>query len=42
MSCFAATGLPDGTWNTAITQLLASGDVERQGEKRGTRYFLKP
>ncbi len=36
----AATGLPDGTWNTAIAQLLATGDVERQGEKRGTRYFL--
>lgn len=36
----SAIGIPDGTWNTAITQLLASGDVERQGEKRGTRYFL--
>lgn len=38
----SATGIPDGTWNTAIAQLLATGDVERQGEKRGTRYFLKP
>jgi hypothetical protein len=37
----SATGIPDGTWNTAIAQLLATGDVERQGEKRGTRYFLK-
>jgi hypothetical protein len=37
----SATGIPDGTWNTAIAQLLATGDAERQGEKRGTRYFLK-
>jgi len=36
----SATSIPDGTWNAAIAQLLASGDVERQGEKRGTRYFL--
>lgn len=36
----SATGIPDGTWNTAIAKLLATGDVERQGEKRGTRYFL--
>ncbi|GLH65983.1 hypothetical protein GETHED_03470 [Geothrix edaphica] len=37
----SATGIPDGTWNAAISQLLATGDVESQGEKRGTRYFLK-
>lgn len=37
----SATGIADGIWNSAIAQLLASGDVERQGEKRGTRYFLK-
>ena len=36
----SATGIPDATWTAAIAQLLATGDVERQGEKRGTRYFL--
>ena len=25
-------------WNAAIAELLAAGDVGRQGEKRGTRY----
>lgn len=34
----AATGITDGQWNTAINELLASGQVERQGERRGTRY----
>ncbi|KVO11424.1 Eco57I restriction-modification methylase domain-containing protein [Burkholderia ubonensis] len=34
----AATGITDGQWNTAIADLLASGQVERQGEKRGARY----
>ncbi|GIV03544.1 MAG: hypothetical protein KatS3mg015_2374 [Fimbriimonadales bacterium] len=36
----AATGLTDGAWNTAIRDLVARGQVERQGEKRGTRYRL--
>ena len=34
----AATSLTDGDWNTAITELVAGGKVERQGEKRGARY----
>ncbi|MBG6481014.1 ATP phosphoribosyltransferase regulatory subunit [Pseudomonas aeruginosa] len=34
----AATGITDGQWNTAINELLASGKVERQGERRGARY----
>lgn len=34
----AATGITDGQWNTAIADLIASGKVERQGEKRGARY----
>jgi hypothetical protein len=32
------TGLSDSDWNKAINTLLASGDVTRSGEKRGTRY----
>jgi len=35
-----ATGITDGQWNTAIADLIASGKVERQGEKRGARYRL--
>ena len=34
----AATGITDGQWNTAIAELIASGRIERQGEKRGARY----
>ena len=34
----AATGLSDSDWNKAINSLLASGEVARSGEKRGTRY----
>ena len=34
----AATGVTDGQWNASITDLLASGQVERQGERRGARY----
>lgn len=34
----SATGITDGQWNTAIADLIASGKVERQGEKRGARY----
>lgn len=36
----AATGITDGQWNTAITDLISVGKVERQGERRGTRYRL--
>lgn len=35
-----ATGITDGQWNTAINELLASGKVERQGERRGARYRI--
>lgn len=34
----AATGISDGQWNAAITDLVAGGKVERQGERRGARY----
>lgn len=33
-----STGIPDGQWNALINDLIARGDVERQGEKRGARY----
>lgn len=33
-----ATGITDGQWNAAIAHLIASGRIERQGEKRGARY----
>ncbi len=36
-----ATNLTDAAWNTAIQILLDRGEVERRGEKRGARYFLK-
>jgi hypothetical protein len=36
----AATGVTDGQWNAAITDLIFSGKVERQGERRGARYRL--
>ncbi|MBZ3929105.1 Eco57I restriction-modification methylase domain-containing protein [Xanthomonas citri] len=36
----AATGITDGQWNAAITDLISVGKVERQGERRGTRYRL--
>lgn len=38
----AATGITDGQWNAAITDLIASGRVECQGERRGTRYRIQP
>lgn len=38
----AATGITDGQWNTAIAELLAAARVERQGERRGTRYRVQP
>lgn len=34
----AATALPAGQWNAAINDLISGGQVERQKEKRGTRY----
>ena len=38
----SATGLTDGQWNAAIAELVAAGLVERQGERRGTRYRSRP
>jgi hypothetical protein len=32
------TNITDGQWNAAIADLISGGKVERQGEKRGTRY----
>ena len=34
----SATSLTDGQWNAAIAELIASGKVERQGERRGAKY----
>ncbi|TMS59139.1 ATP phosphoribosyltransferase regulatory subunit [Imbroritus primus] len=39
-SILATTGITDGQWNTAINELIASGKVERQGERRGARYRI--
>ena len=36
-----ATQLSNGAWNAVIQALLDRGEVERQGERRGARYFLK-
>lgn len=36
-----ATGLTDSQWNTTINELIATGRVERQGERRSARYRLK-
>lgn len=36
-----STGIPESLWNEAIRSLLAEGEVEREGEKRNTRYRLK-
>jgi hypothetical protein len=36
----AATGITDGQWNAAISDLISDGRVERQGEKRGARYRM--
>ena len=33
-----STNITDGQWNIAIAELIAGGKVERQGERRGTRY----
>lgn len=38
----AATGITDGQWNAAITDLISGGRVERQGERRGARYRIQP
>jgi len=33
-----ATDITNSQWNTAITDLIADGKVERQGERRGAHY----
>lgn len=38
----SATGFPENRWNITIRQLLDSGQVERQGEKRGAKYQASP
>lgn len=38
----AATGITDGQWNVAISDLTSGGRVERQGERRGARYRIQP
>ncbi len=37
----AASGLDEAQWMPAITELVESGEVERAGQKRGTRYMLR-
>jgi hypothetical protein len=36
-----AAGLADSEWLGAIRELIATGQIEQQGEKRGTRYAWK-
>ncbi|MDK6706085.1 Eco57I restriction-modification methylase domain-containing protein [Pseudomonas aeruginosa] len=36
-----ATGISDGQWNVAITDLTVGNKVERQGERRGARYRVR-
>lgn len=38
----STTGITDGQWNAAISDLIADGRVERQGERRGARYRIRP
>ena len=38
----SATGFPENRWNVTIRQLLDSGQVQRQGEKRGAKYQASP
>ncbi|ELW9530333.1 ATP phosphoribosyltransferase regulatory subunit [Burkholderia cenocepacia] len=41
VAVLAATGITDGQWNAAITDLISGGRVERQGERRGARYRVQ-
>lgn len=36
-----STGIPEYLWTAAIRELLAENEIEREGEKRSTRYRLK-
>ncbi|WP_324623180.1 Eco57I restriction-modification methylase domain-containing protein [Delftia lacustris] len=38
----AATRITDRQWNAATADLISSGRVERQGERRGARYRIQP
>jgi hypothetical protein len=38
----AATGIAEGQWKAAIDELIGAGEIDRQGEKRGTRYRIQP
>ena len=38
----AAIRITDGQWNAATADLISSGRVERQGERRGARYRIQP
>lgn len=37
----AASGLDENQWKSALDTLTASGEVDRTGQKRGTRYTLR-
>lgn len=36
-----STGIDESLWTESIRELLAEGEIEREGEKRSTRYRLK-
>lgn len=38
----SATVFPENRWNAAMRELLDSGQVQRQGEKRGAKYQATP
>ncbi|HBO8828875.1 TPA: ATP phosphoribosyltransferase regulatory subunit [Pseudomonas aeruginosa] len=38
----AATRITTGQWNAAASDLISSGRVEREGERRGARYRIQP
>lgn len=38
----SATAFPENRWNAAMRELLDSGQVQRQGEKRGAKYQATP
>ena len=37
----SATRFPDHRWNAEIKRLIDSGQVEREGERRGARYRFR-
>lgn len=38
----SGTAFPENRWNAAMRELLDSGQVQRQGEKRGAKYQATP